>query len=156
MPRPCVVASGFRPGRKHGHGCIVRGDQRRTGRLLDRGSAMTSSSTLRSFVSACGSAVAYALGFVAFHWVLLAAGVSVPHGWGWYVVAGLIAGGTAGLAGGELRAALGFIAAGALCGLSLWVGLIPAAVIVVFRAVRRAVMLSHCDPTAPRRRRLSE
>jgi hypothetical protein len=32
-----------------------------------------------------------------------------------------------------------------------WAGLLPAVVVLLFRAVRRAVMLSHCDPTAPHR-----
>ncbi|MFI1377695.1 hypothetical protein ACH4UY_37655 [Streptomyces longwoodensis] len=63
----------------------------------------------------------------------------------------LITGATVALTGNGPGACLAFVPSGALAALSLWAALLPAAVVVAYRVVRRAVMLAQADRTAPRR-----
>lgn len=62
----------------------------------------------------------------------------------------LVSGGTVAVTGNGLRASLAFVAAGALAPLSMWAGLIPAAVVIAWRIGRRLAMLAQTDKTAPR------
>ncbi|MEU5256311.1 hypothetical protein [Streptomyces longwoodensis] len=61
----------------------------------------------------------------------------------------LLAGATAALTGNGPGACLTFVLSGALAALSWWAALLPAAVVVAYRIVRRAVMLAQVAP--PRR-----
>ncbi|MEU5181220.1 hypothetical protein AB0G49_14320 [Streptomyces longwoodensis] len=63
----------------------------------------------------------------------------------------LLAGATAALTGNGPGACLTFVLSGALAALAWWAALLPAAVVVAYRVVRRAMMLAQADRTAPRR-----
>ncbi|MFJ4342622.1 hypothetical protein [Streptomyces sp. NPDC088915] len=107
-------------------------------------------SSLRSFVGGCCRAVYYSLLYLASTALAWAIG-PMSHGWSWYFTASVIAGAAAGVAGEKPRDVFAFIAAVLLSVFSLWAGLTVVVAIVLFRTVRRAVMLSHRDPTKPRR-----
>ncbi|MFG3132952.1 hypothetical protein ACGFZU_35290 [Streptomyces tendae] len=87
----------------------------------------------------------------AFQVLVDAARVNQSHSVGYWAVVALIQWGTFTLAGYGNKALLAFVAVAGLSGWSLWLTLLPAAVIVVVRAVRRARMLAQTDKTAPRR-----
>lgn len=80
-----------------------------------------------------------------------AAGVPQDHGLGYWAVAALIQWGTFTLAGYGYKALVVFSLVPFLAVWTLWAALLPAAVIVLLRVVRRARMLAQTDKTAPRR-----
>ncbi|MYX26808.1 hypothetical protein GTY75_09020 [Streptomyces sp. SID8381] len=80
-----------------------------------------------------------------------AAGVRMEHGVGYWALVALMQWGTVTLAGYGNKALVAFVAVVWLAGWALWAGLLPAAVIVLVRVVRRARMLAEADGQAPRR-----
>ncbi|MFF4276186.1 hypothetical protein [Streptomyces sp. NPDC001536] len=83
------------------------------------------------------------------HVVVRALGVEMDHGLGYVALGSLIAGATSALAGYGKKALVAFAVTGTLGGFGLWWALIPALLIMDFRIVRRVIMLSHRDRTAP-------
>lgn len=73
---------------------------------------------------------------------------------GYLALLALVCGGTTALTGNDVRAAMVFVLPGALAPLSMWMTLIPAGLIIVWRIGRRVVMLAQADGTAPRRPRM--